>query len=80
MMNPSSHTNKRNAPQVQKTEYNYDMVSPYDYFNKTKTASTASTSNYGDSSMSNNKIRWYENEEYHGKFVYKIEKSIPAVV
>ena len=27
-----------------------------------------------------NKPNWWENEEFHGKFVYKIEKSIPAVV
>jgi len=83
MMNPSSQSTKRNAAPANKTEYNYDMTNPYEYFNKSKQSATASTtSSYANSLLNtvNNKVKWYENDEYQGKFVYKIEKSIPAVV
>jgi hypothetical protein len=70
----------------------YDMRDPQEYFESIKNRSYAGTSvsaftNFPTSSSSNysennneNQLKWYERTEWHAKLIYKIEKSLPAVV
>lgn len=65
--------------------YNYDYETAEDFY-----ASSPNTCNGGSSyhytastnasNSSSSQLKWYENTEYQYKLIYKIEKSIPAVV
>lgn len=72
--------------------YFYDMHDPHEYFESIKNRSynmtsfsgytnfpTSASSNYSEN---NNEcqLKWYDNPEWQGKLIYKVEKSIPAVV
>lgn len=71
--------------------YMYDMHDPHAYFENLKNRHNNVTSfsgytNFATSASSNNsesiesQLKWYDNPEWRGKLIYKIEKSIPAVV
>ena len=50
------------------------MNDPYEYY------SNAATSASSHEQYNQYQDKWYENEEYEGRLIYKYEKSIPAVV
>ena len=67
------------------------MRDPHEYFESMKNRSnmtsfsgytnfaTSASSNYSENN-NETQLKWYENPDWQGKLIYKIEKSIPAVV
>ena len=54
--------------------YNVTSFSGYTNF------ATSASSNYSENNNNECQLKWYDNPDWRGKLIYKIEKSIPAVV
>lgn len=83
--NSITYNNKPTKASARIYKYLFDMKDPVEYFENKKnnpfngySCHTTQSSTHTDSA--DYQLKWYENQDWTNKLIYKIEKSIPGVV